>query len=210
MKRQIQVLLLLLLINSISFGYLNIYPTFFDKRIDTNDGYVEYNIFNKTSEEILYRCYLENDGNKPSLVQWGEVYPKSIRLKPKESKKIKLNIIAPKNKESKEYFGVLIIKEILKNNVNSKINLMTELKLKIRGYIGELKPKLKVSEKESEFEIINLSKRRIRGEVFFKDKKNNELNFVRKIVLEDQEKINLNCEKGGKLQILIDGENMEF
>lgn len=123
-----------------AFGYINIYPTKFDKNIK-EEAYEEFTLYNRTQRDLKYRVYLEDLPNENSMTKWIEVYPRSISLKPLEEKTIKLLVSAPKNTPKGKYTSNLIIKEVedplmKKNQDDKKVQLLTLLKLKLNGYIN--------------------------------------------------------------------------
>ena len=149
MKKYILKILLLVCIftiSQLSFGYVNIYPMKFDKNIDGNEGYETYYLYNPTEKTVRYRIYtdkVEDDINDMS--KWIEVYPKSITLKPNEEKEIKIQAKAPSETKSGEYTAVLGIKEIPlpeTKDSNNVLDIFTDLRLEIIGFVGDLKPKL--------------------------------------------------------------------
>ena len=82
----------------------------FDKNI--SNGVTEsFKLYNRTSNEIRYRVYIEKSKEK-DMSQWIEIYPQSISLKPLEEKELRLSVTPPKNAQAGEYKAKLVIKEI--------------------------------------------------------------------------------------------------
>ena len=128
--------ILVFLLSTTSFGYINIYPMEFDKNI--SNGVTEsFKLYNRTSNEIRYRVYIEKSKEK-DMSQWIEIYPQSISLKPLEEKELRLSVTPPKNAQAGEYKAKLVIKEIKVPNKkdDKKINIMT-FKLNMKGCIEE-------------------------------------------------------------------------
>lgn len=200
MKRII-VAISYLLYSYISFAYVNIYPTYFDKRIDTTGATEEFVLTNDTNKEIKYRVYIKKGIHSKTMDEWIEFYPKSVIIKPKSSSKIKLYIKSPANKALGEYYTTIVFKELesvknIKNN-NENLKIMTELELEIRGFIGDLKPKLKLNELNVENSMLsgkikNIGNRRGRLEFFLFDKEKDEYLYLGKYNLEKNEEHRFN------------------
>lgn len=198
------ILFLFSILSLKTFSYINIYPTYFDKPIDKNQGYMEYTLFNKKSIPVKYRCFLEPIGSDNNLVSWTEIYPKSIILKPKESKIIKVLIKSPPEAEKKQYSEYLVFKEVPANFYRtSKVNILTQLKLKINAYVGDLKPTISLLKKGQNIEITNSGKRNLNGEIFLGSKKANGL-FISKInLIPGETKLIKNTENKGFLYFYL-------
>lgn len=137
--KKIMYILILLLMSINALGYINIYPSKFEKSIK-EETYEEFTLYNRTQRDIKYRVYLEDIEGKKSMTDWIEIYPKSISLKPLEEKIIKLSVKAPTGTPVGEYNSNLVIKEIesvkkTRDEDESRVKVMTMLKLKLKGYI---------------------------------------------------------------------------
>lgn len=132
-----KIVFLVILFSKISLGYINIYPTEFDKDI-TNGATQIFKLYNRTEEERRYRIYIENVG-KNSMSQWIEIYPQSISLKPLEEDEIRIAITPPSSISKGEYRAKLVIKEVEvpRKKKEKKVKLMTLFKLNMKGYVGE-------------------------------------------------------------------------
>lgn len=139
MKKLIFILSILL-ISINAFGYINIYPSKFEK--DIKEGaYEEFTLYNRTQRNLKYRIYLEDLPGEKSMGKWIELYPRSISLKPLEEKTIKVFVKAPRDASKGKYTSNLIVKEIeeptMKKRLDDKkVQLFTLLKLKLNGYIN--------------------------------------------------------------------------
>lgn len=142
-----KIIFIFLILKELSFGYINIYPTFFYEKISDKGVFKKFILTNKNNESVRYRLYLEDnfldDGIKV------EIYPKSVTLKPLEKKEIKVRLKSDNKNLNKEFSKKLIIKEIELPNQNKKI--MTILKLKLSGFIGELSSKLSFIDETIDF-----------------------------------------------------------
>lgn len=147
-----KLLFLFFIIFKLSLSYINIHPTFFDKPIDFGGSYQEFTLFNQSSDTVLYRIYCEpyKDSSNKDMSKWVNFYPRSITLAPGENGKIQVSIASNSKIEIGEYSAVLGIRElplyekVIKKNLSS-IGILTDLKLVINGYAGNISPKLAFS-----------------------------------------------------------------
>ena len=147
-----KLLFLFFIIFKLSLSYINIHPTFFDKPIDFEGSYQEFTLFNQSSDTVLYRIYCEpyKDSSNNDMSKWVNFYPRSITLAPGESGKIQVSIASNSKIETGEYSAVLGIRElplyekVIKETLSS-IGILTDLKLVINGYAGNISPKLTFS-----------------------------------------------------------------
>ena len=121
----------------IMYGYINIYPSKFEKNIE-NGVNETFRLYNRTGKEIRYRIYLEETVEN-DMTKWIELYPKSITLNPLEEKEVNLFINPPKDAKHGKYRSKLIVKEvdIPGKKRFEKVKFMTMFKLTMIGYIGE-------------------------------------------------------------------------
>ena len=201
---------------NISFSYMSINPVIFDKRIDNGGSSEEYYISNPTKSEVGYRIYVEPSDIEKDMSKWIEYYPTSIKLKPGETKKINVFIEAPKEIKTKgEYTGILGIKEItvpssFKNN-KAGVNIFTDLKIELAGFVGDLKPNLKISNLKLEdnllsFDIKNIGEIRTKVEAYLESNDKEPIYLDSFRILKDKEKsytkkINKKINKTTKLVI---------
>lgn len=137
-------LILFLFIYSCSYSYLQIYPTIFDKRIDGEGRNQRYELSNTTKEKVRYIFYIESIKNSQDMSKWIEFFPKTMTLNPGEKKELNLFIQAPNNTKKGEYLAVLGVKELpiitesdIKNRKNT-LNILTNLKIEIAGFVDEI------------------------------------------------------------------------
>lgn len=177
MKKLISFLLLCL--SNMSFAYMSINPIIFDKRIDKGGAKEEYFISNPTKTEVGYRIYVEPSDSKKDMTKWIEYYPTSLKLKSGETKKISVFIEAPKGTENGEYTSILGVKEVtvpnsLKNN-RAGVNVYTDLKIELAGFVGDIKPKIEITKIKIEnnklsFNIKNIGDIRTKVEAYLEEK----------------------------------------
>lgn len=177
-------IIFLFLLSQIVFGYINIHPTTFDKRIDRGGSYQEFTLHNSKSEPIMYRIYSETDGENSLMADGMEIYPRSLILKPGETRKIQLHIAVDEKLPPGEYSAILGVRELpvyeKAKNGNVGVTILTDFRLVLNGYAGDIAPILKtenlklIDEKDSESrdslkligKIENIGKLRGRFEVF--------------------------------------------
>ncbi|MGL6114497.1 MAG: hypothetical protein ACRC1R_05605 [Cetobacterium sp.] len=142
------ILIGFLCIFNLTFSYINIHPTSFDKRIDFQGSFQEYTLENNSSNPLMYRIYLEEHRDKKlSMKDYIDYYPKSLTLKPGESGTIKVHISSNCQIPKGEYFAILGIRELPvfleKSQDKSNIKILTDLKLSLMGYGGDIYSDLK-------------------------------------------------------------------
>ena len=84
------------------------------------------------------------------MSKWVNFYPRSITLAPGESGKIQVSIASNSKIENGEYSAVLGIRELplyekVTKEKSSGLGILTDLKLVINGYAGNISPKLTFS-----------------------------------------------------------------
>lgn len=178
--------LLFLILSLKAFSYMQVAPLVFDKRIDKG-ATEEFYITNPTNKEVGYRIYKEKSDNGLDMTPYMEFYPKSLKLKSGETKKLKVYIESPKESKKGEYTAILGIKEVNIPNAEKKDNgsliLSTDLKLELAGYVGDLNPKLKIDNLKYEnnnlnFSIKNIGEIRTKIEVYLKINNSKELVYL--------------------------------
>lgn len=180
-----KILFLFFVIFKLSLSYINIHPTFFDKSIDFEGSYQEFTLFNQSNDTVLYRIYCEpyKDSTNKDMSKWVNFYPRSITLAPGESGKIQVSVASNSKIEWGEYSAVLGVRElplyekVIKEN-SSGLGILTDLKLVINGYAGNISPKLAFSNLNLEINpnkislngvVQNLGERRGKFELYIDD-----------------------------------------
>ena len=142
--KNIFILFFLLVVNI--FGYVNINPVTFDKKIDGKGEVQEYTLYNPTQNTLKYQLYLTDEEIEKSMKNWIEMYPTTVTLKPGRSGKFKIFIKTPKGTPKGEYLVTVGVKEIALPKLNSKesstVQILTHLKMDLAGYVGDLNPKI--------------------------------------------------------------------
>ncbi|MCX3066796.1 hypothetical protein OQE61_04735 [Cetobacterium somerae] len=128
------------------FGYVNINPVTFDKKIDGKGEMQEYTLYNPTQNILKYQLYLTDEEIEKSMKNWIEIFPTTVTLKPGRSGKFKIFVKAPKGAPKGEYLVTVGVKEIALPKLNSidvsSVQILTHLKMDLAGYIGDLIPKI--------------------------------------------------------------------
>ena len=142
--KNIFILFFLLVVNV--FGYVNINPVTFDKKIDGKGQVQEYTLYNPTQNTLKYQLYLTDEEIEKSMKNWIEIFPTTVTLKPGRSGKFKVFVKAPKGAPRGEYLVTVGVKEIALPKLNSadtsSVQILTHLKMDLAGYIGDLNPKI--------------------------------------------------------------------
>lgn len=207
---------------NLSFSYVNIHPTFFDKRIDMNGSYQEFTLFNQSNDTVLYRIYVEPHSkvSNKDMSSWINFYPRSLTLKPGESGKIQVDIASKKKIEAGEYSAILGIRElpvyekVISEN-GAGLSILTDLKLVLNGYAGDINPKLQFSNLNVDIKknsislkgaVQNIGKRRGKYELYLGEY------FLGNLRIHSNEKLNLDTldfkysgeiEKAPKKELII-------
>lgn len=148
MKRKLIVTGLLFQTLAAAYGYMNVDPVIFDKKIDTG-ATQEYHVTNTTNVAVGYRVYTEKASEEKDMTSWIEYYPRELKLEPGETGKVKVYIEAPAGTEKGEYTSILGIKEVSipdSEKGNASVAIYTNLKMEIAGYVGDLTPKVDIIE----------------------------------------------------------------
>lgn len=142
--KNIYILFFLLVVNI--FGYVNINPVTFDRKIDGKGEVQEYTLYNPTQNTLKYQLYLTDEEIEKSMKNWIEIFPTTVTLKPGRSGKFKVFVKAPKGAPRGEYLVTVGVKEIALPKLNSTdtstVQILTHLKMDLAGYIGDLDPKI--------------------------------------------------------------------
>lgn len=140
MKKLIAVVMLL--ISSISYAYINLYPLEFNKDITHGAG-EDFTLYNRSTKTRKYRVYVEEVEGKNSMTDWIEIYPKSISLSPLKEKTVKIYVTTPADAPEGEYQANLVLKEVAlpitqqdKEEQKKKTRVMTMVKLRLKGRIN--------------------------------------------------------------------------
>lgn len=162
-KMNIILIFAILGINTLATPLL---PMKFDKRIDENGGYQEYQVDNPTNETLRYKIYkkpetkdLSSKGIVGSMDKWIDFYPKILTIPPRSKGIVKMAIKAPKNTKPGEYAArvgtspVAIPKVGEKGeSINAQISLPIGTEIQIFGYVGDITPKIEGELKEKKTE----------------------------------------------------------
>lgn len=178
------------LLGRLAFGYTNIAPLYLDENIGGEGAYREYIVTNNTEKTLRYRIYCEEKKNYPDMTPWMEIYPSVLTLKAGSRGRIKLYVKAPKKTPEGEYISNLCLKEIEYpgENLGKKLQVYTNLKIELAGYVGNDLGKISLRRKKPEKMILeNLGHKRERLTIYFIDEKSQE-HYVDTIRLFKEEK----------------------
>ncbi len=206
MKFKCSFFLFFFLLTSLSFAYVNIYPLSFDRRIDSMGGIRDFTLTNTTNKIVKYQINILRNSEKQDMSSWTEVYPRTLTLKPGAKGEIKMYTRAPKGTPIGEYCTVLNIKELEVPKDKKAVNVFTNLKINLYGYVGKLDSSISLKNFKS-FKGKNIDDIKLNGVV-----KNESLRRVNlEIVLADSNEKNgiLICETKLKKGEEIDLSNLK-
>ncbi len=92
--RKLFLIAIFMFVSLFSFSF-EFSPVGFDKRIDTGEGYGEFQYYNSTLEIQRYKVSVFGSGKADDISQYVSVYPKVITVKPQSSSIVKVYIQAP-------------------------------------------------------------------------------------------------------------------
>lgn len=185
--------LLFCILGNLTYSYININPVHFDKVITGKGDGQEYTLYNGTSLPVRYTVYLDKPEREKTMEEWIEYYPKSITLQPGSEGKVRIYIKTPEKIEAGEYRAILGFREMAvpteeaMRKGESTVKLLTNLRMEITGFAGDISPQLEFSgtsilkrESSIEFlgEIKNTGKRRGKYELYLTNSKNREKYFL--------------------------------
>lgn len=194
---------LFFILSSLAFGYINIYPLYFDQRIDGMGGIKDFILTNTTSKTVRYQINILNENRGLDMSSWTEIYPRTLTLKPGEKGEVKMFIKAPKGSLVGEYSTILNIKELgipTEEKRDKKIDVFTNLKIKLYGYVGKLDSSIslenfKLIKENNKFHFVgklkNESLRRIKLEIILADSNEKNGMLISEIKLKKGEEIDL-------------------
>lgn len=153
--KKLRIVLGFFFVGSTIFG-ATMLPMKFDKRIDGNGGYQEYQIENPTNDTVRYKIYrkaeskdLTEKGIVGGMEKWIDFYPKIITIPPKTKGIVKVAIKAPVTAKTGEYVArigttPLAIPKVGKSGeaIEAQISLPLGVEMQIFGYVGDIEPKL--------------------------------------------------------------------
>ncbi|MGL5413963.1 MAG: hypothetical protein ACRDAH_14955 [Cetobacterium sp.] len=197
-----------------TFPYINIYPLSLDKRIDGMGAIRNFTLTNTTNKTVKYMIDIEKTPEN-DMSSWTEIYPKTLSLKPGAKGEIKMYIRSPKEAKMGEYSTILNIKELevpIERKVRKKVNVFTNLKIKLYGYVGKLDSSIslidfKVNKNDFKLSgtIKNESLRRVSLEVVIADFKEKNPVLLAEFKLKKGEEMDLST-----LNILLKRNNKEI
>lgn len=184
------------------FGYININPVTFDRKIDGRGEVQEYTLYNPTQNTLKYQLYLSDEGIEKSMKGWIEIFPTTVTLKPGQGGKFKVFIKSPQGVPKGEYLITVGVKEIalpkLSREASNTVQILTHLKMDLAGYVGELNPKIFLKEfevtlkgEELKFKglIANIGERRGTLDFYLAEKKSKNQVYIGNLRLLKGEKI---------------------
>lgn len=166
--KKITIVIIMILVTSLSYAFPKVYPSVIEMNIDSGRSRGEFTIFNSEKEVKKYKLGINEKDNFGELSQFSKylkIFPKYVEIQPGGSQKIRVFAKGiPKGEfDTGEVRAAISIEEIksqaykkyeskkVVNGVRTMIDFNYVLNMAVYGYVGELKPKLKV-------ESLNLTK----------------------------------------------------
>lgn len=144
MKKRFSIfgLFLILVTNIYSF---NISSTFFDRRIDNDEGYKEVILRNKSSEKVRYKVRVNKAGNEKDMSKWIKLSHNVLTINPRGEQILKIFAKAPKGTKNGEYsfnlqFEPIVIPTISKakeGKVSGSSSVSFTPIINMSGYVGD-------------------------------------------------------------------------
>lgn len=144
MKKLFTIIVQFFIVTTVSFAYINMSPTSFDKNIK-NGGYQEFTLYNNTTIPIRYRIepMKMEKKNVGDMSQWIDVYPKVVTINPADEQIFKVYIKSPSNANEGDYGAFLNIKQISAPKLKDKQDeiaagmiVMINLNMGLYGYVS--------------------------------------------------------------------------
>lgn len=153
--KKILMLIFIIYCTITSYGF-ELSPYGFDKRIDTGDGYQEFNFYNSTTSIERYKIEIFSNDKKNDISKYVTVYPKVVTVKPLGKTTVKVYVQAPHTLSDGEYGFMFGVKSIpipyldksKSGRVAPSISIKTAVNLEMLGYIGEVGNKFNMSDEK--------------------------------------------------------------
>ncbi|MGL5725169.1 hypothetical protein [Cetobacterium sp.] len=216
----LKVISIFILLLQYTYGYINIYPSFFYEELRKEGISKIFTLTNRTNRPLRYRLYFEDNIVETENINL-EIYPKSITLLPFENKEFKIYMEPTYSLKKGIYNGKLVIKEVHIPREEKK-DILTEFKMNLGVYYGNIPLLLEIETKNMndivELKIRNNSNRTGLLSLYRYDKK--EENFLDSFILrkddiytkeikklKNKQLFVLKDEKGVELEkIIVEGE----
>ena len=131
----------------IAYGYINVYPTKFDKEIRKEGSFHEITLSNPSMDEIRYSITLKdlkgNDNHTGDMASWTEIYPTLVTVRPGRKSNVKMLITPPEGVEDGEYGMILNIKQLntpnsIKEKEGAVVSMLLDVNMGMYGYVGKV------------------------------------------------------------------------
>lgn len=145
-------ILLFILLSFYSFAF-EFSPMGFDKRLDTGEGYGEFQYTNSTLDVQRYKISILDNGKENNISQYVSVYPKILTVKPKSVGVIKIYVQTPPTLK-KGLYGFILRSEgvpvpFLQKRDSGKltpaVSMKTAVNLEMQAYVGEVGNEFEIS-----------------------------------------------------------------
>lgn len=204
--------MMLMFIKLITYSYINVYPYRIFLDVQKNQINEEITLYNRTSDELRYKIYLEGVIEDTNIDEVINYYPKTIHLRPGESKNIRVRLVRDKIKEKNEYLAGMVIEQQRVPKRNSKgefeivqgVEVYPKIRMPIKIYTGDSKMALKQKNRTI---VQNISGREIWLEMFMKISDDKNLKFIEQIRLFKDEEYEITLEEREFQELLFIEKN---
>lgn len=140
--RKIYLSLMMLVLGSLGYGYINLHPSTFDKNITSEGTYHEFELYNPTKKSLRYAVnFLDSKNNRMDMTDWITFYPNVVEVKPGEIANIKLMITSPEKAKEGHYFSTMNVKQLKSasrsKEENATVDMLLDINIGLHGYVGE-------------------------------------------------------------------------
>lgn len=190
--------LVMIFIIKLSYGYINVYPSFFYDEIIQQGITKTIVLSNGLNNTVRYRLYLDEETSNKDI--YVELYPRSVTLKPLETKYIKVMLKPNSDIKKGNYRIKIVIKEINIPNTKYK-KVMTQFKIPFYLYFGDVALSVASYTQDNKIFLKNTGNRLGIFELYALN--NNEVEFLDKLILKPNEKVIKKFDLKGKTELKI-------
>lgn len=143
--KKLFLIVLFLCVTLFSFSF-EFSPVGFDKRIDTGEGYGEFQYHNSTLEIQRYKISVMETGNKNDIGKYVSIYPRVITVKPQSSTILKVYVQAPPTLKKGLYSFMLrsqsvpvpFLQKKQDGKISPAVSMKTSVVLEMEAFVGAM------------------------------------------------------------------------
>lgn len=150
-------LIVVFLCNSLFSFSFEFSPVGFDKRIDTGEGYGEFQYHNSTLEIQRYKISIMETGNKNDIGKYVSIYPNIITVKPQSSTTLKVYVQAPSTLKKGLYSFMLrsqsvpvpFLQKKQDGRISPAVSMKTSVVLEMEAFVGAMDDPFIITDEET-------------------------------------------------------------